>query len=162
MRALSGFSLGSVVYYLVEGRRRRAEEYRISSAERAAGCLVGFAAFAMVLILMNRYPGGHTDFIDVILFAVMLYTAFLYGDFAALRNRLVYALGRYSVTLYVMHTSIIWLPKDFWGETWTEEYIKWMVLTNVISIIVHLITHAGIFTRIWGRISGKTTDKVRT
>ena len=162
LRALSGFSLGCVVYYLVEKRRSQVEETRISSVERAAGCIVGFTAFATVLILMIRRDNDYVDFIKMMLFAVMLYTAFLYGDFKSLHNRVIYALGRYSVTIFVVHVSLLQCSKEFWGETWTEEYIKWMVLTNVISIIVHIITHTGIFTRIWCRISGKTTDKVRT
>ena len=63
-----------------------------------------------------------TMIIEVVLLAILVLLAFKYEQNTFFNNKIIYLLGEYSGTLYVVHTCLLQIPHYIWPNTWKMQY----------------------------------------
>lgn len=132
LRGCCGVALGNMMYYL-----SLKDKINFTGFGKIILRLFRITCFILVIFFMNAHSGDYFDFIEIMLFAIIILLSFKYDyNKKIFDNRIMNILGEYSAVLYVVHYSLIQIPKSTWPETWKMEYIMWIVMTNVVSIIV--------------------------
>ena len=131
LRGCCGVALGNIIYYLTLRRK-----IKFTKIGKILLRLLEVSGLFSVLYCMNRYNGDYYDYIEVVLFAILVLLAFKYEQNTFFNNKIIYLLGEYSGTLYVVHTCLLQIPHYIWPNTWRMQYFMWMLMTNVVSILV--------------------------
>ncbi|MDY3793055.1 MAG: acyltransferase family protein [Oscillospiraceae bacterium] len=134
LRGCCGVALGNVIFYL-----SLKDRIDFTKFGKIVLKLFEITCFILVIFFMNKHSGDYFDFIEIMLFAIIILLAFKYDyNNKIFNNKITSVLGEYSAILYVVHYSLIQIPKRIWPETWEMEYVMWIVMTNVVSVIVFL------------------------
>lgn len=134
LRGLCGVSLGNIMYYLA--RKKVNLTIFGENVLKIVQCLL----LIICVYFMNEYSGNYYDFIEILIFAILILFAFKFSVYnkRIFDNKIIYVLGEYSAILYVVHYSLIRIPKNVWPKKWESQYIMWIIMTNVLSIVVFM------------------------
>lgn len=136
LRSCFALSLGNIVYYVTSNTSS------VFRTWKKAVKILEIIIFLSLLYFMNEYSSDYHDFIETMLFAVLIFCTFKTEHSEKIfHNRCIQFFGKYSSTLYAVHFSLIWIPENVWPKTWAEEYAMWMAVTNILSLTVHILVH---------------------
>ncbi len=134
LRAACGVALGSIAYYLTSKR-----ELLDIEKHKYLIVLVNMMLLVSVLYFMNNSYGDYHDFIQIILFSILIVIAFRYRKETIFNNRVSEILGEYSGILYVTHYALLQFPLTNWINQERMITIGWLLGANLFAIIVYLI-----------------------
>lgn len=148
LRAVGGMSLGAVCSYAANNRKA----HKLTKLGKGAVSVIECGLLVLSLHLMNKHAYTLFDFVQVLLFAILIYIAF--SEHSVLNdlfdNKICYFLGKASNVIFLTHFVAFYYRVFPYPVEWSAHYISYFFVAMLLSIANYTIVECG--KKMWGGI----------